>query len=136
MKTAQEVLIDFMMYKVYTLYKVTRDPICFDFITSVDVLELKDWNVWNSEEIIRIIKRNFEQFQEGKECTDGDICPWCIDPDNEDGTLCRHCGWGARHGMCHTPDSLYIRFCARNGSILRILSKDPEFIEKAQKILG
>ena len=60
-----------------------------EYLTQEDWDELKSWDEHDLELIYHRIKNA---------STDSSSCPWCI----KTGSLCSICGYGDRHGECHS----------------------------------
>jgi len=141
MRTPNEVLVDYMYLKVETMYKVTKDPICFEFLTPDDIKELENWESTAADEVVSSISEiqdsdyycycYYDDDNDDNHDNDSDICPWCV---YQNKSSCDSCGFGKRHGVCHVTGSLYNKFCTKYQTIRKVLAKD-FFIEKATEIL-
>jgi len=139
MRTYQEILVDYMYFKVGTLYELTKDPMCFDFLAPEDISEMEFWNNIVAESVASdlLAKAIRHPQTPGDAYTDCDLCPWCLYqgrtcPEEEE---CDTCSWGSRHGYCRDDNGLYQQFCKKYLSVKDVLNRDSEFMIRIQKVL-
>ncbi len=118
---AKNKLVKFVELKNKIVKKTTN--MCY--INDEDIEDIKRWNSEECKTTYKKLKNNIFKLEDISGFAVG-VCPWCISiPPNGTSLPCAKCGYGLRHGICDSKNSLYFKYRSKYIESMYITLEEP-----------